>query len=140
MVDLSLALGKVAVKPDNISLSTSKADFAVTSQAEQEALFSVKLLKISVIVNRMPLKFMRIIWPGATSENPIHRKFSRHIDFRRYFVCELVKAGFVKLIPLRTHKVLANVLTKSLPSAAFMSHCFEVKCVYFALQIGFCSS
>ena len=32
------------------------------------------------------------------------RKFSRHINIRRYFVRELVKAGFVKLIPLRTHK------------------------------------
>ena len=36
------------------------------------------------------------------SENPVRRKFSRHIDVCRYFVRELVKAGFVKLIPLRT--------------------------------------
>jgi len=33
----------------------------------------------------------------AMSENPMCRKFSRHIDIRRYFVRELVKAGFVKL-------------------------------------------
>jgi len=36
------------------------------------------------------------------SENPVRRKFSRHIDIRRYFVRELVKAGFVKLIPMLT--------------------------------------
>ena len=50
------------------------------------------------------------------SENPVRRKFSRHIDIRRYFVCELVKAEFVKLISLRTHEIVADVLTKSLPS------------------------
>jgi len=27
------------------------------------------------------------------SKNPVRRKFSRHIDIRRYFVRELVKAG-----------------------------------------------
>jgi len=39
----------------------------------------------------------------AMSENPLRQKFSRHIDTRRFFVRELVKAGIVKLISLRTH-------------------------------------
>jgi len=56
------------------------------------------------------------------SENPVRRKFSRHIDIRPYFVRELVKAGFVKLIPLRTHKMVADVLTNSLPASAFIGH------------------
>ena len=56
------------------------------------------------------------------SENPAQRKFSRHIDIRRYFVRELVKAGFVKLIPLRIHKMVADALTKSLPSLTFIGH------------------
>ena len=47
------------------------------------------------------------------SENPVRRKFSGHIDIRRYFVRELVKVGFVKLIPLRTHKMVTDALTKS---------------------------
>jgi len=55
-------------------------------------------------------------------ENPVPRKFSRHIDIRRYFVRELVKAGFVNLIPLRTHKMVTDALTKSLHSPAFISH------------------
>ena len=52
------------------------------------------------------------------SENPVRRKFSRHIDIRRYFVRELVKA----VIPLRTHKMVADALTKSLPAPAFIGH------------------
>jgi len=58
----------------------------------------------------------------AMSEPPVHRKFSRHVDIRRYFVRELVKAGFVKLIPLHTHKMLADALTSSLPSPTFIGH------------------
>jgi len=37
------------------------------------------------------------------SENPVRQKFSRHIDIRRYFIREVVKAEIVKRIPLRTY-------------------------------------
>jgi len=58
----------------------------------------------------------------AMSENPVRRKFSRYIDIRKYYVRELVLNGFLKLVPLRTHKMLADALTKSLPSPAFVGH------------------
>jgi len=58
----------------------------------------------------------------AMSKNPVRQKFSRHIDIRRYLVRELVIDGVVKPIPLRTHKMVADALTKSLPSPAFIAH------------------
>jgi len=58
----------------------------------------------------------------AMSENPVRRKFSCHIDIRKYYVRELVLNGFLKLAPLRTHKIVADALTKSLPSPAFVGH------------------
>jgi len=48
------------------------------------------------------------------SENPVRQKFSRHIDMRKYYVRELVLNGSLKLVPLRTHKMVADALTKSL--------------------------
>ena len=48
----------------------------------------------------------------AMSENPVRQKFSRHINIKQYFVRELVLAGFLKLILLRTHKMVADALTK----------------------------
>jgi len=39
-----------------------------------------------------------------------------------YFVRELVLAGFLKLVHLRTHKMVADALTKSLRSPAFIGH------------------
>ena len=56
------------------------------------------------------------------SENLVRRKFSRHIDIRKYYVRELVLNGFLKLVPLRTHKMVADALIKSLPSLAFVGH------------------
>jgi hypothetical protein len=38
----------------------------------------------------------------AMSENPVQGKFSRHIDICRYFVRDMVSAGVLKLVPLRT--------------------------------------
>ena len=59
----------------------------------------------------------------AMSENPVRRKHSRHIDIRRYFVRELVHAGILKLIPLRTFKMVADALTKILTLPPFSKHC-----------------
>jgi len=56
------------------------------------------------------------------SENPVRRKFSRHIDIRKHFVRELVLNVFLKLVPLRTHKMVHDALNKSLPSPAFVGH------------------
>jgi len=44
------------------------------------------------------------------------------MDVRRHLFRELVKAGIVKLTPIRTHKMVADALTKSLPLPAFIAH------------------
>ena len=93
------------------------------SQAGQEALYLRETLKDFGYQQQQATKIYEDnLACVAMSENPVRRKFSRHIDIRRYFVRELVKAGFVKLIPLRTHKMVANALTKSLPAPAFIGH------------------
>jgi hypothetical protein len=56
------------------------------------------------------------------SENPVRRKYSRHIDIRRYFVRDLVAQQILKLVPLRTNLMVADALTKSLPSPAHAKH------------------
>ena len=58
----------------------------------------------------------------AMSENPVRRKYSRHIDIRRYFVRDLVSQQILKLVPLRTNLMVADALTKSLPAPAHAKH------------------
>ena len=56
------------------------------------------------------------------STNPVRRKSSRHIDMRVHYCRELYTAGVMKLIPLRTHLMVADALTKSLPGPALSKH------------------
>mmetsp|Transcript_21908 Transcript_21908/g.44389 ORF Transcript_21908/g.44389 Transcript_21908/m.44389 type:complete len:114 (+) Transcript_21908:28-369(+) len=56
------------------------------------------------------------------SENPINRKFTRHIDVRRYFVRDLVKDNVLKLVKCAGKQNVADALTKSLPAPTFNKH------------------
>jgi len=90
-------------RPHNVSLSTSEAEFVAVSQAGQEAFYLRETLKdFGYLQNTATEIYKDNLACVAISENPVRREFSRHIDIHRYFVRELVKAGFVKLIPLRT--------------------------------------
>jgi hypothetical protein len=59
------------------------------------------------------------------STNPVHRKSSRHIDIRVHFCREFYVPGVMRLqvsIPLRTHLMVADALTKSLPGLVLTQH------------------
>eukprot|EP00961_Rhodomonas_salina_P092469 1244075-Rhodomonas_salina.1 len=56
------------------------------------------------------------------SENPSHRKYSRHIDTRWYYVRDLVCDGVVKLLKVAGPRNVADANTKSLPGPAFQQH------------------
>jgi len=110
-------------RQDNMSLSTFEAEFVAVSQAGQESIYLRKTLTDfdffqtqAIFLDEDNLACV------AMSENPVRRKFSRHIDIRKYYVRELVLEGFLKFVPLCTHKMVADALTKSLSSPAFVGH------------------
>ena len=110
-------------RQDNVSLSTSEAEFVAASQAGQETIYLRETLTdFGFSQTKATLIYEDNLACIALSENPVRRKISRHIDIRKYYVRELVLAGFLKLEPLRTHRMLADALTKSLPSPAFVGH------------------
>ena len=110
-------------RQNNVFLSTSEAEFVADSQAGQKALYLRETLKdFGYQQQNTTEMYEDNLACVAMSENLVRRKFSRHIDIRGYFVRKLVKAGFVKLIPLRTHKMVADALTKSLSSPAFIGY------------------
>jgi len=109
-------------RQDNLSLSTSKAEFVAASQAGQEAIYlRDTLTDFGFSQTKATLLYEDNLACVAMSENPVRRKFCRHIDIRKYFVRDLVLNG-LKLVPLRTHKMVADALTKSLLSMAFVGH------------------
>jgi len=108
-------------RQDNVSLSTSEAEFVAASLAGQEAMYLRETLNgFGFAQTTATLLYEDNLACVAMSENPVRRKFSRHIDICKYCVRvrELVLNGFLKLLPLRTHKMVADALTKSLPSPA----------------------
>jgi len=110
-------------RKDNVSLFTSEAEFVAASQAGLEAIYLREtLIDFGFSQTQATLLCEDILACVAMSENPVRRKSSRHIDIRKYHVRELVLAGFLKLVSLCTHKMVADALTKSLPSPAFVGH------------------
>ena len=110
-------------RQDSVSLSTSEAEFVAASQCAQEVLYLREILRDFHETQQSPtLVYEDNLACIAMSENAVRRKYSRHIDIRRYFVRELVADGVLKLIPLRTHLMMADALTKSLPTPAHAKH------------------
>jgi len=101
-------------RQDNVSLSTSEAEFVAASQAAKEVVYLCETLDDFGFQQSAANEILRDnLVCIAMSENPVCRKFSRNIDIRPYFIRELAKARIVKLIPIRTHKTVTDALTKT---------------------------
>ena len=110
-------------RQDSVALSTSEAEYMAASQCGQDVLYLREMLSDFNVPQAAATRvYEDNLACIAMSENPVRRKYSRHIDIRRYFVRELVLAGVMQLIPLRTDKMVADALTKSLPSPSFVKH------------------
>jgi len=110
-------------RQDNVCLTTSEDDFVAVNQAAQEVIHLREALRdVSYQQSTTTGIFEDNLAWIAMNRNPVRRKISRHIDIRRYFIRELVKSRIVKVIPIRTHKMVADALTKSLLSPAFVAH------------------
>eukprot|EP00961_Rhodomonas_salina_P002734 37768-Rhodomonas_salina.2 len=67
------------------------------------------------------------VWEDNTAciqiaKNPINKKFTLHIDVRRYYVRDLVQDGVMTLVKCAVMHNVADVLTKSLPGPAWSTH------------------
>ena len=101
--------------PTRQRVSFYKAEFVAASLAGQEAIYLRETLTdFGFSQTKATRLYEDNLASVAMSENPVRQKFSRHIDMRKYYVRELVLNGSLKLVPLRTHKMVADALTKSL--------------------------
>ena len=106
-----------------MSLSTSETEYVAASQCGQEVLYLREILRDFGFAQAAPTQvYEDNLACVAMSENPVRRKFSQHIDVRYYFVRDLVAHRVMKLVPLRTHNMVADQLSKSLPAPALVKH------------------
>jgi hypothetical protein len=110
-------------RPGCVSLSTSDAEYVADSQCGQEVFYLREILRDFGFPPTGPTRIYEDnLARVSMSKNPVRRKYSRHIDIRRYFVRDLVAQQVLKLVPLCTNLMVADALTKSLPSPAHAKH------------------
>ena len=108
------------MKQKSVSLSTAESEWYAASDAGK------KLLYLHIIMREFGFPQL---WPShlsedshaviAMAENPSDLQGARHIDTRGHFVDQLVKGHTIKLVQCRTNKMVAEALTKNLPSTCF---------------------
>ena len=110
-------------RQDSVALSTSEAEYMAASEVGKEILYLRAILRDVGYAQTAPTNIYEDnLACIAMSTNPVRRKSSRHIDIRVHFCRELYAAGVMKLIPLRTHLMVADALTKSLPGPVLTQH------------------
>ena len=103
--------------------STFETEFVAVRQTGQEAIYPRETLtNFGFSQTKTTLLYEDNLACVEMNKNPVLRKFSRHIDIRKYLVRELALTGFLKFVPLRTHIMVADALTTSLASPAFVGH------------------
>jgi hypothetical protein len=108
---------------DSVALSTSETEYMAESEVGKEVLYLRVILHDVGYAQTAPTNIYEDnLACIAMSTNPVRRKSSRHIDIHVHFCRELYVAGFMKLIPLRTHLMVADALTKHLPGPVLTQH------------------
>ena len=112
-----------STRQKSVSLSTAEAEWYAASEAGKEVVYLRYILEQFGLPQRQATKLYEdsraVI---CMAENPVNRKASRHIDTRRHWIGEAVAAKVIELIACRTHKMVADALTKSLPAPVFEQH------------------
>ena len=124
MVDLFL--GKVDDKTTCLFLLPTLNLSQPTYQAIQEAIYSrEKFIDFGLSSTEATLLYEHNLACVAMSENLVRRNSPviwTFVSICEYYVRELVLNGFLKLVSLRTHLMVADALTKSLLSLTFVGH------------------
>jgi hypothetical protein len=98
-------------RQDSAALSTSETEYMAASEGGKEVVY-IRAILHDFGFNQMGSTdlYEDNLAVVTMSINPVHRKYSRHIDIRRHYVRELALAGLVKLVPLGTHDMVADAL------------------------------
>jgi hypothetical protein len=110
-------------RQDSVALSASETQNMVVNEVGKEILYLHVILRdVGYAQTPSTNIYEDNLACIAMSTNPVRRKSSRHIDIRVHFCHELYVPGVMKLIPLRTHLMVADTLTNSLPGPVLTQH------------------
>lgn len=116
------AISWSAKRQPTIALSSLEAEYMALTQASKEALWIKRLL------NEFGINIPTVIIFGdnqgslALAKNSVFHARSKHIDIQHHFIRDTIKSGEVEVQYLPTEYMVADVLTKSLPTEMFRKH------------------
>lgn len=107
-----------------VTLLSAEAEYVAGSKAAQEAVYLRQLLGDLSFEQLTPTELFEDN-KGAIciAKNPISRDHTRHIDIRVHNLRQRVEDGVIKLTYCKTGDMLADIFTKSLPTATHQRMC-----------------
>ena len=107
-------------KQSCVSLSTAEAEYVALSAAAQEAVWLQQLA--SDLLNKS-IQETTILEDNQSTiclakKQQVHGR-TKHIDIKYHFIRDLVEAGRIKLMYCASEEMVADMLTKGLPSQQF---------------------
>ena len=117
-----------AKRQEIIALSTTEAEYVAATHAAKEALWLRSFISQIFDVEISPLTLFSDNQSAIalTQDHQYHAR-TKHIDIRFHFIRWIIEEGKLKLIYCPTHNMVADTLTKVLPSA---------KVKHFASELG----
>ena len=117
-----------AKRQELISLSTTESKYIAATYAAKEALWLRQLILqlFGIILDATTLFSDNQSAIALTKEHQYHAR-TKHIDVRFHFICWIVEEGKVRLVYCPTEEMVADILTKALPST---------KVKHFARELG----
>ena len=113
-----------------ISLSTTESKYVAATYAAKEALWLRSLLSQLFKINTKPVTlFSNNQSAIALTKDHQYHAHTKHIDICFHFICWIVKNGLLQLIYCPTNGMVANTLTKALPSPKVKHFMAELRLV-----------
>lgn len=105
-----------------VALSTTEAEYMAITEAVKEGIWLTGMMKEFGIVQQSVNIFCDSQSALHLAKHQVFHERSKHIDVRHHFVRDVIAKGAVKMLKVTTEENVADMLTKSLPTAKF-NHC-----------------
>jgi hypothetical protein len=103
-----------------VALLSTEAEYRAITEAGQEALWLLKLMREIKIPVTTPLEMVcNNLSAIHLVQNPVHHGRVTHVVIKHHWICEHVQEGTFKLKHVYTSDMVANILTKNLGKRPF---------------------
>ena len=125
------AVSWASKKQELVTLSTTEAEYVAATHAAKEGIWLRRLVKevFCPLAHPTPLHSDSQSAIALTKDGSYHAR-TKHIDIQYHFIRFVVDNGSLRLLYCPTEDMVADTLTKALPS---------VKAKHFAASLGLCS-